>query len=186
MATISSAVILDGIATLAISDATGFQPGAVAYIFGVGNGLDGARQLTAVNGDDDEISYTTSKPNTTAAITPTAAVAETAVTWIDEEAVEWFIGIELASGADEDYLASVTSGANEWSYRRRYAAGYDDHPANVPSASVKAGTVMYAGLLYRERGSADVYASFDQMGSAPIGSLVQVMRLLGINRGAIA
>lgn len=186
MATINSAAILDGIATLAISDASGFEPGAVAYIFGVGNGLDGARQLISVNGNDDEISYSTSKPNTTAEIMPTGAVVETAVTWIDTQDVEIFIGIELASEADEDYLASVTAGANEWAYRRRYAAGYDDHPANVPSASVKAGTVMYAGLLYRERGSADVYASFDQMGSAPIGSLVQVMRLLGINRAAVA
>lgn len=186
MATISSAEILDGIVTLAISDATGFEPGAVAYIFGVGNGLDGARQLTAVNLGNDAISYTTTKPNTTTAITPTGAVANIAVTWIDTADVEVFIGIELASEADEDYLVSVTAGANEWAYRRRYAAGYDDHPANVPSASVKAGTVMYAGLLYRERGSADVYASFDQMGSAPIGSLIQVMRLLGINRGAVA
>lgn len=186
MAVIYSAEIASGICTLAISDAQGFNPGAIAYVFGVGNGLDGARQLLSVDENADEITYATTKADTTTAITPTGANVEAEVNWITAEDVETFIGLEPATEADEDYLISVTAAAQEWAYKRRYSAGYDDNPNAVPSASVKAGAVLMAGLLYRERGSADSYASFDQMGGAPMGSLIQVLRLLGINRGAIA
>jgi len=58
----------------------------------------------------------------------------------------------------------------------------------VPSLDVKLGTVMYAGYLYRQRGSIDQYASFDPLATgAPVGgSFGDILRLLGCNRPAIA
>jgi hypothetical protein len=46
---------------------------------------------------------------------------------------------------------------------------------------------MYAAVLYRERGSVDSFASFDQMGGAvPFGSNGQINKLLGVNRAQVA
>jgi hypothetical protein len=46
---------------------------------------------------------------------------------------------------------------------------------------------MYAGSLYRQRGSVDSFASFEAMGSgAPTASMGEIMRLLGINRSQVA
>ena len=46
---------------------------------------------------------------------------------------------------------------------------------------------MYAGSLYRERGSVDSFASFGEMSTgAPVASMGQIMRLLAIGRPQIA
>jgi hypothetical protein len=46
---------------------------------------------------------------------------------------------------------------------------------------------MYAAALYRERGSVDSYASFQDMAiTAPTGTMGQIMRLLGIRRSQVA
>jgi hypothetical protein len=46
---------------------------------------------------------------------------------------------------------------------------------------------MFAGGLYRERGSVDSFASFEQMGTpVPFGSNGQINRLLGVNRSQVA
>jgi hypothetical protein len=42
---------------------------------------------------------------------------------------------------------------------------------------------LYASALYRERGSVDSYQSFQDMSTvAPIGSMGQILKLLGCNR----
>ena len=184
MATVTSATVTDGTCVVAVSDATGFYPGGFAYLFNVSQQLDGARQLLAVNGDDDELVFTIEVADLD--VTPTAGLAASLVQWIGTSDVEAFIGLVPTGEADEDYLDMVTLAANAWAYRRRFAAGYRDNPDESPSYSVKLGTTIYAGALYRERGSADQYASFADMGTAPIGSNAQVLRLLGINRPAVA
>lgn len=185
MADIATINVVDGVATAELDDATGFHAGAYAYLFGCGAGVDGPRQLTAVNGN--EISFPVSIADTTTALEPAAGTADIAVTWITDEDTETFIGVTPAGEADAAYLAAVTDAANEWAYRRRYAAGYADAPTVVPSSPVKAGTTMMAGSLYRERGSIDTFASFEAMGTAqPIGNMGQILRLLGINRPAVA
>jgi hypothetical protein len=46
---------------------------------------------------------------------------------------------------------------------------------------------MYAALLYRERGSADSFASFDSMGTFPVPSaLGRILQLLGVGRPQVA
>jgi hypothetical protein len=111
-----------------------------------------------------------------------------AVSWITEEDVAEFLGVDLEEEEDTDpYLATATAAANEWAYRRRRSAGYTDEESTAPNDSVKLGTVLYAGALYRERGSVDSFQSFQDMPvTAPIGSMGQIMRLLGINRPQVA
>jgi hypothetical protein len=67
-------------------------------------------------------------------------------------------------------------------------AGYQGESlSSVPSSAVKLGTIMYAAALYRERGSVDSYASFQDMAiTAPTGTMGQIMRLLGIRRSQVA
>lgn len=54
----------------------------------------------------------------------------------------------------------------------------------APSGDVALGTTMYAAVLFRERGSADSFASFDELAAfVPTGTMGQILRLLGVGRG---
>jgi hypothetical protein len=108
-------------------------------------------------------------------------------TWIvDADVVAW-LGIASATSNDTSFITSCVSAANAYAYRRRREAGYFDSLTTVPGGDVKLGTVMFAGSLYRERGSVDSFASFEQMGNpVPFGSNGQINRLLGVNRSQVA
>jgi len=108
-------------------------------------------------------------------------------TWIvNNDVVEW-LGIASATANDTAFITSCVSAANAYAYRRRREAGYFDSLTTVPGGDVKLGTVMFAGSLYRERGSVDSFASFEQMGNpVPFGSSGQINRLLGVNRSQVA
>jgi len=108
-------------------------------------------------------------------------------TWITDQMVVDWLGIAAASANDTTFITSCVAAANAYAYRRRREAGYFDSLSTVPGGDVELGTVMYAGSLYRERGSVDSYASFEQMGPVmPFGANGQINRLLGINRAQVA
>ena len=108
-------------------------------------------------------------------------------TWVTISDVMSWLGITVATANDTQFVGACTEAANAFAFRRRKAAGYFDSLNTVPGADVKQGTILYAGALYRERGSVDSYASFTDLGSpTPLGSLGQIMRLLGINRAQVA
>ena len=108
-------------------------------------------------------------------------------TWIIAADVLAWLGISVATANDTAFVSACTDAANAFAFRRRKAAGYFDSLTTVPGADVKQGTILYAGALYRERGSVDSFASFNELGApAPIGSMGQIMRLLGINRAQVA
>jgi len=111
----------------------------------------------------------------------------TSCTWIvNADVVEW-LGIASATANDTAFITSCVSAANAYAYRRRREAGYYDSLTTVPGGDVKLGTVMFAGSLYRERGSVDSFASFEQMGTpVPFGANGQINRLLGVNRSQVA
>ncbi len=185
MADVTSFTITNGLATLAVSDVTGLLPGAVAYLYGLSDNLDGARQLVSVDQDNDEVTITTAQPDTTEAVEPDAAIISSSVQWCNAADVEVYLGITVED-SDADYLDFCVAAANDFAYRRRYAAGYDDHPDNTPTIAVQTGTIIYAGTLFRERGSTDAFNSYDAYPAVPVAGLGQVMRLLGINRASIA
>lgn len=110
------------------------------------------------------------------------------VDWTDRHAVLRALGPSSGAAGDA-YLDDVVAAANARAYTMRAAAGYID-PADgpAPSADVALGATMLAVGLYRERGSADTYASFDELGAGyvPTGAgYGQVRRLLGIGRGRV-
>lgn len=108
-------------------------------------------------------------------------------TWITNQKVVDWLGIASATANDVAFITSCVSAANAYAYRRRREAGYFDSLTTVPGGDVELGTVMYAATLYRERGSVDSFASFEQMGTpVPFGSHGQINRLLGINRSQVA
>jgi hypothetical protein len=72
-------------------------------------------------------------------------------------------------------------------FRKRREAGYTDSQSTVAGAEDKLCTFMYAANLYRERGSADSFASFDAMSSIPIPSTMgRIMALIGCGRPQVA
>ena len=108
-------------------------------------------------------------------------------TWIDNDDVLEWLGIDAATANDTAFITSCVSAGNAFAYRRRQAAGYYDSLSTVPDGSVKLGTTMYAASLYRQRGSIDSFQSFDAMGGAqPIASFGQIMQLLGTGRAQVA
>ena len=111
-------------------------------------------------------------------------------TWITVADVEDWLGFTVTNpSSDFDLLTIAVAAANAYAYRKRAEAGYFDASlSTVPSQDVRLGTIMYGGALYRERGSIDQYASFDPLatGTTTGGSMGQIMRLLGVNRPAVA
>ena len=111
----------------------------------------------------------------------------TVATWIvSADVIEW-LGVASATANDTAFITTCVSAANAYAYRRRREAGYYDSLTTVPGGDVKLGTTMFAAALYRERGSVDSFASFEQMGTpVPFGSHGQINRLLGVNRSQVA
>jgi hypothetical protein len=109
-------------------------------------------------------------------------------TWIVANDVLSWLGISVATANDTAFVTVCTDAANAWAYKARVMAGYQaESLSTAPSSAVKLGTIMYAGALYRERGSVDSFASFGELGApAPVGSMGQIMRLLGIRRSQVA
>jgi hypothetical protein len=110
-------------------------------------------------------------------------------TWATKADVEDWLGFTATvPSSDNDLLVIAVAAANAYAYRKRQEAGYFDASLSVaPSQDVLLGTIMFAGALYRERGSIDQYASFDPLatGTPTGGSMGQIMRLLGVNRPAV-
>jgi hypothetical protein len=104
-------------------------------------------------------------------------------TWIVVADVTEFLGIAAATANDTAFMGSCVNAANQFAFRRRRESGYFDSLTSVPSADVKLGTVLYAGALYRERGSVDSFQSYDSMSMPqPTLSLGRVLQLLGCGR----
>ena len=108
-------------------------------------------------------------------------------TWVTSADCLVFLGIDPATANDTAYLAMCVNAANAWVLRKRQEAGYFDQSLSVvPSNDVKLGTIIYACMNYRERGSIDSYQTFDSGGSVPVLSMGRVMQLIGCNRSQVA
>ena len=107
--------------------------------------------------------------------------------WITSANLEDLLGIGTATAADAAFLTVCAAAASQFCWRRRMEAGYVDSLTTVPSQDVFLGTQMYGGALYRQRGSVDQFASFQNMGVTPVMGLNGMIRqLLGIDRPQVA
>ena len=186
MATITTASRTDDVATLVLDDATGLVAGEHVWVYGLNHKLDGHHVLLTVDLGTNTVTYD-DKGDDVAAFTPANGLLIEEITWIDEDDVQVWLGIDLATANDTAFLEFCVAAANDFCYRRRHNAGYYDNPTVAPHGDVKLGTIMYAAIQYRTRGSVDGYASFDTMGTVtPIGSMGQVLQLLGCGRPQVA
>jgi len=124
-------------------------------------------------------------------VTRTAAAGTLTITqtctWVTAANIEDWLGIGTATAADAAFLTVCASASSQFAWRRRMEAGYVDSLTTVPSQDVFLGTQMYGGALYRQRGSVDQYASFQNMGVTPVMGLNGMIRqLLGIDRPQVA
>jgi hypothetical protein len=123
---------------------------------------------------------------TRTAATGTLTITQTC-TWVTAANLEDWLGIGTATAADAAFLTVCASASSQFAWRRRMEAGYVDSLTTVPSQDVFLGTQMYGGALYRQRGSVDQYASFQNMGVTPVMGLNGMIRqLLGIDRPQVA
>jgi hypothetical protein len=128
---------------------------------------------------------------TAADVARTAASGTLTITqvaqWVTAANLEDWIGIGTATAADAAFLTVCAAAASQFCWRRRMEAGYIDSLTTVPSQDVFLGTQMYGGALYRQRGSVDQFASFQNMGVTPVMGLNGMIRqLLGIDRPQVA
>lgn len=107
-------------------------------------------------------------------------------TWITgTQVADW---LAIAYAADSAFLDQCAAASNQFCWRRRSESGnLQDSLTTVPSQDVALGTIMYAGSLYRQRGSMDQFASFSEMGTAPVTGLSPIIKqLLGLGAHAVA
>jgi hypothetical protein len=108
-------------------------------------------------------------------------------TWITAQNVLDWLGISVATAGDQTFVTTCAAASNAFCFRRRQEASYIDSLTTVPSQDVYLGTVMYAGMLYKSRGTIDVFSSYQDMGQTPVvGMNGQIKQLLGIDRPACA
>jgi hypothetical protein len=104
-------------------------------------------------------------------------------TWITASDIQTWLGIAVSTAADEAFTTQCAAAANQFIYLRRQESGYHDGLTNSPSDAVKLGTIQYGGMLYRQRGAIDVFASFNEMGTAPVTGLSPIIKqLCGLDR----
>jgi hypothetical protein len=110
-------------------------------------------------------------------------------TWITTDSqVEDWLGIGTATAADQAFITQCRLASNEFCYRRRVEAGYQNESlTTVPNASVLLGAIAYAGFLYRQRGAVTDFAGFDGLAAGgSMGLSPMIKQLLGIDRPAVA
>ena len=108
-------------------------------------------------------------------------------TWITQQNVLDWLGISVATAGDQTFVTTCAAAANAFCFRRRQEASYIDSLTTVPSQDVYLGTVMYAGMLSKSRGTVDVFSSYQDMGQTPVAGMNgQIKQLLGIDRPACA
>lgn len=205
---VSSKQLIDNYAVLQTLENNEFAVGGEIVVTNVGGDFDGTFDIHAVpqylyTGTNDEgfptynfnipisnqVLFICTGDDVDREATNAGEIEYTIVcTWIDDQDIMDWLGIAVATAADEAFLIVCAAAANAFVFRRRSENNYFDSPSVVPSTDVKLGTIMYGGALYRQRGSAGSdFAAFDGMGVGTTNGLsAMVKQLLGINRAVVA
>jgi hypothetical protein len=200
---------LDNYAVVQTLEATDIALGESITLAGLDNGLNGTYTVYALplyefigvdTQGDIELDANVPIPNQVmfydadadfervAVIPPGTLTYTQTCTWVTSAQVQLWLGLTSPTADESTFLAQCVSAGNQVAYRRRQEAGYFDALATSPSGDVTLGTIMLAGAYYRQRGSIDQFASFDQMGQAITTNAFtpMVKQLLGIDRPQVA
>jgi hypothetical protein len=197
---------LDGVVVLQTFVETGIQVGDVVTIAGAGHNINGTHTVLSTQdneyiGQSDEgdfefdnevirlfqFLFRDADGDLERSIATGTVTFTPSVSWINAADVTSWLGIDVATANDTAFVTVCVNASNNYIFRKRREAGYTDSQSTVPGADVKLGTIMYAATLYRERGSADSFASFDAMSSIPIPSTMgRIMALIGCGRPQVA
>ena len=205
--TITHSQVLDNVATVQVLQQPEFEVGQSITISGL-SGFNGTHVIRALPEyyfigvtDQGDYEYDTARiiPNQilfalTATDQERAAASgsltySVTCTWIALSDLEDYLGYTFTgSVADYDVGTIAVGAANAFAFRRRQESGYWDSPSTVPGLDVKLGTMQYAAILFREKGSVEALASFDPLatGGPVAGNFGQIMRLLGVNKPQVA
>jgi len=196
---------LDGVVVLQTFVETGIQVGDSVVIAGAPSGMSGTFTVLSTSdfeyiGQSDEgdfefdsdiirlyqFLYLDAGDDVTRDTATGTVTFTPSVSWTNSADVTSWLGIDVATANDTAFITVCVNAANNYIFRKRREAGYTDSQSTV-GADVKLGTIMYAATLYRERGSADSFASFDSMSSIPIPSTMgRIMALIGCGRPQVA
>lgn len=199
---------LDGVAVLQTFVGTDIQTQDTITVSGSGHDLNGTHVVISVEpyeylGQDEEgdlrFDYNVIRENQIIFLdagddlersVATGTVSYTpSCQWVTKQNVLDWLGISPATANDDTFVTACTDAANALAYRRRRESGYTDSLSTVPSADVKLGTIMYAGQLYRSRGTSgyDGFAAFEGMATGgPAVAMGEILRLWGCNRAQVA
>jgi hypothetical protein len=197
---------LDGVVVLQTFVETGIQVGDVVTIAGAGHNINGTHTVLSTQdneyiGESDEgdfefdsdvirlfqFLFRDADGDLERSVATGTVTFTPSISWITNAMVLEFLGIDVATANDTAFITTCVAAANSYVYRKRREAGYTDSQSVVPDAAVKLGGILYAATLYRERGSADSFASFDAMSSIPIPSTMgRIMALIGCGRPQVA
>ena len=205
---VSAKQLLSNYAVLRTLEPNNFVVGQSMTVAGVATPFNGTFQIldipeyyfTGVNSVTGELLFDRTRPienqvlyactgsNVNWVVINTGTIAYSQVcSWITAADIEAWLGIAVATAADQTFITQCASASNQLIYRRRQEAGYFDSLTTSPSGDVTLGTIMYGGALYRQRGSIDQFASFTEMGTAPVTGLSPIIQqLCGLNRPAVA
>lgn len=183
--TITNAVGVAGACTLTLSDVDNLYTGDTIFVQGVGQHFNGQHTITAINTTNKTVGFTSD--NVTATYSNIAGQLDVRPQWCTSADVLLWLGISPATQADTDYVDECVLASNEWCFRKRQEASYSDRAALIPNSAVREGTIHYAAILYRERGSVgDTYQSFQGFGQQSVPTtLGRVMQLLGCGRPGV-
>lgn len=181
--TVTAISAVSGVFTLTLDDVNGILVGSRVDIGGLPTAAWNTlyEEVTAVDATNKTISYT--HGNFTVAQQDVWGQVHLETTWITETDVTTWLGY-TPTGDDATFLTRCVDAANDrcWSWRAN--SGYQDHPSVSPGSDVTLGTTMYAGYLFRDRGTAGdgessylAYGQFDR----PV-SLGRVLQLLGCKK----
>lgn len=183
---VEKASAVSGVWSLTLADVDGVQVGQKISIYGVSTNADVVNEtVDSVSAVTNVITY--SHGNATAAEFECDGIVHLMCNWIDAAYVEDMLGF-VPTGDDLAFLEECVQGALDWAFRKRRESGYQDYPYANPGADVRLGTGLYAMSLYRERGAAEGFASYESMGIVPqpSGGLGRIMQLLGCTRPQVA
>jgi hypothetical protein len=200
---------LDNYAVVQTLEATDIALGESITLAGLGHGLNGTHTVYALplyefigvdTEGDIELNANMPIPNQVmfydadadleraAAIPPGTLTYTQTCTWVTSAQVQLWLGLTSLTNDESTFLAQCVSAGCQVAYRRRQEAGYFDALATSPSGDCTLGAIMLCGAYYRQRGSIDQFASFDQMGQAITTNAFtpMVKQLLGVDRPAVA